>query len=1096
MDTSRAGQGRVLELAEEALGRPASERPSFLRSRCGDDDRLLARCLELIEEASGFDDLPTLRLEAGRIATADGARPGHLQGDGVPRDLAGYRLLRILGEGGMGIVYLAEQERPRRRVALKVLHPFLLHSARSRRRFEIEVDVLARLEHPGIASIYDAGTAVAGGEEVPYLTMEWVEGEPLGDYVRRARPAREARIELVAAIADAVQHAHRKGVVHRDLKPGNVLINADGKPKVVDFGIAASTDERLGATRLTAAGTVPGTRDFLAPEQVRGAAQDVDLRTDVYALGLLAHEVLGGEPAFRLERLPLSEAVERILHAEPTPLGRLDPGCAGDLQTVLQKAHHKDPERRYESAAAFADDLRRALRSEPVTARSPDAAYHLRLLLRRHPRESALAGMLLAVLVAAAAVLFVQNRSLTRANQMLTLAARYFVDAEEGGEPASGPERVTLDPLGASRSLEEARLAAPPLSIFYSVTARHERWSEDLERSVAAFERAHLAGGGDRVFDAAGEPVALPTLLFELPLAEGGRLEGLSGIRRTEHGVVRITGELEHPVGGPGLPVALFERAQLLWRAYAWSRRSAFADEELRERYEARCRAALLRTERTGDACYGPLAEATRLVLLDREREGSPLAGRDALERAARTLEARRRSEYWHLKGTLALRQYVLSFAPALPYSAEEAEAAFTEAVWLDPDDFMSWGHLGLARRDLAGKEAPAFEAYTRAAELCPDNPPLWANVALAARDFDRHDACVAAALRVLAHEGSTASDLDRVVQTLLTIDRFEPARAGLRLLRERGLAGASTRRQELELVLRPDAETLEDGAVDALLADPPDDPRWWLEAARLARRSGRAAHAAQLEARIRSEAPDGLAAALLRAGELERAGDLDGARRAVEAAMIAQEDGRERLVEELVRLASAAGKPPPRAADLPAPVSFERQQYWSAILFARRLDALGARALACELLATWVATPPGEPRPANELVCQLVELLLSADEPEALDRAWEHLVPVDDEDRQRPVSIAWFHRLRAIFAARAERWEEVLDHAQRFGAIRGAPLADVALAEARAQLGLGRREEAGESLWTARRLRGEPFRGRLLAGWEAALAADLGPPR
>jgi tetratricopeptide (TPR) repeat protein len=290
----------------------------------------------------------------------------------------------VLGVGGMGVVYEAEQENPARRVALKVLKPGLV-TVSLLRRFEYEARVLGWLNHPGIAQIYEAGTDDTGNGPQPFFAMELVRGVPLTRYAKDNGLSTEQRLELLAKVCDAVQHAHQKGVVHRDLKPGNVLVDPSGQPKVVDFGVARVTDADLQATTVqTAVGELVGTLTYMSPEQVGGQPDAVDTRSDVYALGVIAHELLAGRPPFDLRGKMVHEAARAIVEDEPSTLGALNAALRGDVETIVAKSLEKDKERRYASAEELARDIRRFLDDEPIVARPASAAYQLTKFARRN----------------------------------------------------------------------------------------------------------------------------------------------------------------------------------------------------------------------------------------------------------------------------------------------------------------------------------------------------------------------------------------------------------------------------------------------------------------------------------------------------------------------------------------------------------------------------------------------------------------------------------------------------------------------------------------------------------------------------------------
>jgi WD40 repeat protein len=290
-------------------------------------------------------------------------------------------VLRLLGEGGMGAVCEAEQDSPRRGVALKVIRPGFLAPALLQ-RFAKEVEILGRLHHPGIAQIYEAGVAQDGQ---PFFAMEFIRGLPLGEYARLRSLTLRDRLELLARVCDAVQHAHDQGVIHRDLKPANILVDETGQPKVLDFGVARATDaDLLTGAGLTQTGQLLGTPSYMSPEQVGADSAAIDHRADVYALGVILFELLAHRLPLQQANRPLAEAARLILEEEPPRLGSINPELRGDVETIVAKALEKDKDRRYPSAAELAADLRRALDHQPIQARPPSALYHLRKFARRH----------------------------------------------------------------------------------------------------------------------------------------------------------------------------------------------------------------------------------------------------------------------------------------------------------------------------------------------------------------------------------------------------------------------------------------------------------------------------------------------------------------------------------------------------------------------------------------------------------------------------------------------------------------------------------------------------------------------------------------
>ncbi|MFG0284390.1 MAG: WD40 repeat domain-containing serine/threonine protein kinase [Phycisphaerales bacterium JB039] len=394
---------RLAELFEQAIALPPRERDRFLEDACSD-----AALRDEVRDLLAHDEAAPARFLGGSPAP----QPGEL---GVPETIGRYRVLRVIGVGGMGMVYEAEQDAPRRRVALKVIRPDVA-CATAPRRFQREADILGQLQHPGIAHIYEAGVVRTALGEQPYFAMELVAGEPIDEYAGRRGLDSRARLALVALICDAVQHAHERGVIHRDLKPANILV-ADaappgsgagrpaaseappGWPKVLDFGVARFTDgEARGMTR-TEAGQLIGTLSYMSPEQVRAEPGGVDGRADVYAIGVILYELLCGEPPLDLAGRTLPEAASLIREKEPSRLASRAGEFRGDIDTIVSKAIEKDPARRYASPGALAADIRRMLRDEPIEARPASTFYQLRKFARRNRALVGGAAATFAVLV-------------------------------------------------------------------------------------------------------------------------------------------------------------------------------------------------------------------------------------------------------------------------------------------------------------------------------------------------------------------------------------------------------------------------------------------------------------------------------------------------------------------------------------------------------------------------------------------------------------------------------------------------------------------------------------------------------------------------
>jgi serine/threonine protein kinase/tetratricopeptide (TPR) repeat protein len=350
----------------------------------------------------------------------DGATPERGSTAGMPSSIGPFRIVGKLGEGGMGVVYEAEQDQPRRRVALKVIRAGSFANEHQVRMFQREADMLARLKHSGIGAIHQVGETDEG---LPYFVMELIEGKPLDVYLASqpaltSRAGMELRLQLFRQISDAVSYAHQRGIIHRDLKPSNILViepNAEDstvselsnspRTKILDFGLARFADSE--ATQVTEVGIIKGTLQYMSPEQTRGQPDEIDIRADVYALGALLYEILTGKRPYDLQKEALAEAVRIICEKVPEPLSsiwhasfRPDP----DIETIVGKALEKEPERRYASVAAFSEDIDRFLTSQPILARPPSAIYQLRKMITRHRAIFGMGVTAVALVIVAAIV--------------------------------------------------------------------------------------------------------------------------------------------------------------------------------------------------------------------------------------------------------------------------------------------------------------------------------------------------------------------------------------------------------------------------------------------------------------------------------------------------------------------------------------------------------------------------------------------------------------------------------------------------------------------------------------------------------------------
>ena len=413
---------RSHQMLMRAMERVAGERRAFVREACADDAELLARVLKLLDaadRATSFLDTPAL---------GSGTSPAQPRIDLPTPDAVGsYLVTGVLGSGGMATVYEAIQEDPERRVALKVLHRTVEDNA-AYQRFRFEAEALARLKHPHIAQIYEAGAAPLGGDSPsPFFAMELVEDAlPITRYVHERGLSMRERLKLFVSVCEAVHHGHQHGVIHRDIKPANVLVGADGVPKVIDFGIAmASGGEGQALTTGIDRGQLIGTLNAMSPEQCEAGEDggDIDTRADVYALGVLLYEMVTARPPHDLSAMSVPQAIRTIVEADAPAPSTHNGAVRGDLDAIIGKAMRRDRRERYPSAAALASDLCRHLEHKPIEARSITLPG---VMLRFARRSPALAGTIAAAVLVLVAGVVVSSSLAIEAN-----AARQDAEARE-----------------------------------------------------------------------------------------------------------------------------------------------------------------------------------------------------------------------------------------------------------------------------------------------------------------------------------------------------------------------------------------------------------------------------------------------------------------------------------------------------------------------------------------------------------------------------------------------------------------------------------------------------------------------------------------
>lgn len=455
----------------------------------------------------------------------------------------GFQLVRPLGVGGMGVVYQATHTASGREVAIKMLRASIA-SEETARRLTREARILQKLQHPGIARMLQAGWTGSGSAREPYVVMEYVDGRSIMRTAQEQGWTREKRLTAFLAVCEAVAYAHRRGVIHRDLKPGNVIVDSAGVPKVVDFGLA-SLVEPDAATRLTVSGQVLGTLPYISPEQLERDTDISDTRSDVYALGVMLFELLAERAPIDVSALPAAIAIQRLREAGPPELAAVDPSLKGDLETIVLRAMAREVDRRYQTVDELAADIRRFLADEPILARPPTVAERVRRFIRRNPTLVA-AGL---VAVLAGGIIVWQARvAAHRAETLRSQAELRTLEAERERNVAQSVSTILQDMLQSPRAEglgRDARVAevldaaaqrldaSPPkypevewavartLSAAYRELALHER---------ATFYARRAAEAGERAFGAvsAAKAAALVELarahesagLFDLAMAE------------------------------------------------------------------------------------------------------------------------------------------------------------------------------------------------------------------------------------------------------------------------------------------------------------------------------------------------------------------------------------------------------------------------------------------------------------------------------------------------------------------------------------------------------------------------------------------------
>jgi len=538
---------------------PEAKRSAALAKVCGDDDGLRAKVEALFHSARSAGDFLA-------SPTSNAAPPMPAESDAPPAEGAGtqidrFKLLEQIGEGGMGTIWLAEQREPvRRRVALKIIK-LGMDTKQVIARFEAERQALAMMDHAHIAKVFDAGTTATGR---PYFVMEYIKGVPIVEYCDTHRLGTQERLDLFIAVCQAIQHAHQKGIIHRDIKPNNVLVTLhDGVPvpKVIDFGIAKAIDTNLtNKTLFTEHHQLIGTPEYMSPEQAEMSGLDIDTRSDVYSLGVLLYELLTGTTPFDVRSLlqrGLDEMLRTIREDEPdkpstriSTLGEMGSRAAqqrrvevkrlgsilrGDLDWIVMKCLEKDRTRRYETANGLAADIMRHLRDEPISAGAPSVAYRLQKFARRNRVQVITGGI-----VATALLLGLIGTG---------LGLNWALDERDKADLAAKAEgRAKVDAQQQAKRAEEQTFIAEAASEEEAVARKRS----DL---VAEFMGDMLKGASPGV--ALGRDI---TLLKEMLDASAARIEGGDLDNAPEAEL-----QLRSTIGMTYCELALYEEAQLMF---------------------------------------------------------------------------------------------------------------------------------------------------------------------------------------------------------------------------------------------------------------------------------------------------------------------------------------------------------------------------------------------------------------------------------------------------------------------------------------------------------------------------------------------------